>query len=153
MKRTFAAALAAASVGSTMLIATPAFASDPLTVQPDVVHNGDSVAITAICNNKANYPRLIWFGYTRNGVPGQPLKVEQEIGWKFMPGTYVIARECIKPKGTIATTEYQMLTVLFKAAPKPPPPPKPIPGFKPNVIIKTGLGGMARLVGKHHPVR
>jgi hypothetical protein len=162
MKRTFAAALAAASVvsvGGTVLVAAPAFASDKwitLDVVPEVTYNGDSVAMTVKCTNKGPYPEVksAQLGWDVHGVSGEEFKVQFNLGWDVKPGTYPITAQCVKKDGTVGATTVQELTVKYQVPPKPPvPKPKPIPDFKPDVVVHTGFGGMARFVANHHPVR
>jgi hypothetical protein len=156
MKRTFAAALAAASVGGTMLVATPAFASlnPTLTVEPSQTQNGSSVAITAMCRNLNSYVVVssTALDFSEKGGKGEELKVRLDLGEDVKAGTYTITGECIRPTGLPGGTNTATLTIKHVTPPDPAPKPKPIPGFKPDVIVMTGFGGMARFVANHHPV-
>jgi hypothetical protein len=155
MKRTFAVAVAAASVGGLTLIATPAFASlnPALTVEPTVTHNGSSIAITAKCKNLHSFVTVssAALGFAKSGAKGEELKVEVELGWKVKPGTYAITGQCTRPTGASGGTNVQWVTVKYQKPPKPPTPPTPVPDFTPDVIVHTGFGGMARFVANHHP--
>src|ERR1700733_9326057 len=139
MKRTFAAALAAASVGGTMLVATPAFASlnPTLTVKPSQTQNGSSVAITAMCRNLNSHVVVssAALGFSRTGVKGQELKVLLDLGEDVKAGTYTIPGQCIRPPGLPGGTNPATLTIKHVTPPDPAPKPKPIPGFKPDVIV------------------
>jgi hypothetical protein len=160
MKRFAAAALAAVSVvsvGGSMLVAAPAFASNKwitLNLVPEVTHNGDSVAITVTCTNKGPYPEVksAQLGWDVHGVPGEEFKVKFDLGWDVEPGTYPITAQCVKKDGDVGATTVQDLTVKYQTPPKPPlPKPKPIPDFKPDATVHTGFGGMAGFVANHHP--
>jgi hypothetical protein len=167
MKRTFAAVLAAVSIGGTLLTATPAFAAPrPVTlrIQPKTAPNGTAVAITAKCKDKTAYvtvksPAL---NFEEKGKPGKKLKVQLNIGWTVAPGKYVIIAECRKWSGKLCGITKKWLKVTYAQPPTPPipptpptpptpPKPKPIHGFKPDVVVQTGFGGMARSVASHHP--
>ena len=156
MKRFVAATLAAASVGGSMLAAAPAFASSKwvtLTVQPDATHNGTAVAITAACTNKNAYVvvKSLPMRFIEKGEKGKQLDVELKVGWAVFPGTYTIIAQCIPQTGIPGAFTTQTLTVkhavpLIPLKPGKPKPPIPdIPGFKYDVVVETGFGGMARL--------
>jgi hypothetical protein len=156
MKRTIAAAFAAASVGGTFLIAAPAFASlnPTLTVKPSETHNGTAVAITAECRNKNAFvtvssPAL---GLFEEGEKGETLTIQLNLKSDVKAGTYTITGTCTRPTGAPGGTNTAMLKVTYQKPTNPPATIKPIPGFKPDVVVETGFGGMARFVANHHPV-
>jgi hypothetical protein len=155
MKRTIAAALAAASVGGTFLIAAPAFASlnPTLTVKPSQTHNGTAVAITAECRNKNSFVTVssAALGFSKSGGKGEELSVQLDLKSDVKPGTYTITGQCTRPTGAPGGTNTAMLKITYQKPTNPPAPIKPIPGFKPDVIVETGFGGMARFVANHHP--
>jgi hypothetical protein len=155
MKRLVAAALAAASAGGTMLIASPAFASlnPTMTVEPAVTHNGSSVAITAHCKNLNSYVTVssVPLNFSKSGEKGEEFKVGLELGWDVKPGTYAITGQCTRPTGAPGGTNTTDLKVEYKKPPVPPEPIKPVPDFTPDVTVETGFGGMARFVASHHP--
>ena len=90
--------------------------------------------------------------WAAKGKPGEELKITQILGWDVKPGTYTVVAGCFNKGGKLVSVTDQELTVKHKTPPVPPTPPKPIPDFTPNVIVKTGFGGMARFVANHHPV-
>jgi hypothetical protein len=162
MKRTFAAALAAASVGSTMLVAAPAFAAIrpvTLTVKPRVIHNGEATAITGKCLNPLAHVRITSpaLGINERGRVGKELKVQFDAGWGLEPGKYWIRAQCYTlflPGLFTAkklTVEHAVPVTPINPA-KPVKPHPVIPGFTPDVTVETGFGGMARFVANHHPV-
>jgi hypothetical protein len=157
MKRTFAAALAAASVSGTMLLATPAFAaSKPVTlhVKPSVVVAGNAVAISGKCQSKWAVVKITSpeLGLSETGEKGKKLKVQLNVGSTVMPGKYGITAQCYTHWWPGAKKCKWLTVEAPPVPPVPPKPPKPIPHFKPDVIVKTGFGGMAQYVANHHPV-
>jgi hypothetical protein len=164
MKRMFAAAIAAVSIGGTMLVAIPApsFAAGgvTLTIKPKAVRNGQSFAITAECvANAKSYPEVYSDALkyvATDKTPGEPLKVQMYVKYGTRSGEYTVTAVCVRPNGNLGIHTSQDIYIHYAPAPVPVPggnnnPVKPIPGFKPNVVVETGFGGMARFVANHHP--
>jgi hypothetical protein len=161
MKRSIAAALAAVSVGGTILAALPApsFAAGgvTLTITPMSARNGQSFAITAECvANTRSYPEVYSTALkyvATDKTPGQPLKVQMYVKYGTIPGKYTVTAVCVRKNGNLGIHTSQTITIHYAPAPPTPPkPPQPIPGFNANVVVETGFGGMARFVANHHPV-
>ncbi|HEY1624929.1 MAG TPA: hypothetical protein VGG16_14125 [Streptosporangiaceae bacterium] len=162
MKRTLAAALAAASVGGTMLVATPAFAAVKpvkLTISPDEIHNGQATGITGKCLNPLARVRITSaaLGVDERGPVGKEWTFEFIAGWGLNPGTYSFRAQCytlgIPGFHTTKNLVVKHATPLIPLKPGTPVKPRPkVPGFTPDAYIQTGFGGMARSVANHHPV-
>jgi hypothetical protein len=167
MKRALAAALAAASVGGTLLTATPAFAGvKPVTlkIKPRQISNGEATAITGKCLNKLASVKITSpaLNIDASGHVGKELKVEFDAGWGLQAGKYEIKAQCFTFGVIPGFSTWKSLRVKHAEPPTPPKPPKPpvppmppikpIPGFHPDVVVHTGFGGMAGFVANHHPV-
>jgi hypothetical protein len=165
MKRFVAAALAAASVSSAILIAAPTFAMAAvkpvtLTIKPQEVTNKGDVAITAKCTNPFAYvvvssPHLrIW----EKGKVGKQLKVELQVNGDTLAGAFPITATCHSLSGKPGKFITEIFTIKHTTPWVPIGPAKPvnkpvsqIPGFNPDFIVHTGFGGMAASVATHHP--
>jgi hypothetical protein len=154
MKRTLAAALAAASIGGTMLAAMPvsSFAASGVTlsVKPLAAHNGQSFAISTACADSSSYP-VIYSNALRyiatDKMPGKPLNVQMYVRYGTRPGAYVVVAGCVQKNGKLGAHTWQYIWIKPGWA-----KPAPIPGFKPDLVVETGFGGMAKSVAEHHPV-
>jgi hypothetical protein len=155
MKRTLAAALAAASIGGTMIAAIPAsaFAASGVTlsVKPRAAHNGQSFAITAACADSSSYPvvysnALRYIATDKNA--GKPLNVQMYVRYGTRPGAYVVAAGCVEKNGSLSAHTWQYIWIHYAPGCGKP---SPIPGFTPDVVVETGFGGMAKYVAEHHP--
>jgi hypothetical protein len=156
MKRSIAAALAALSLGGTMLAAlpTPSFAASGVTlsIKPLAAHNGQSFAISAACANSSSYP-VVYSNALRyiatDKKAGMPLNVQMYVRYGTRPGAYVVVAGCVQ-NGHLNAHTWQYIWIHY--APGWWGKPAPIPGFKPDLVVETGFGGMAKYVAEHHPV-
>jgi hypothetical protein len=153
--------------------ATPALASamPRLRAIPNTVDQGGSFAL------KAEYPRHDWAIVTSKLLP-HPIRLHAghgphyalvNVGPSVTPGVYELTLRCFPVMRNWRTMQSAQMTgwdrkscrarawVTVLKYISPTPPPKKghhylrSHGKKPEVIINTGLGGLANVVSQHHP--